>query len=69
MPGLSSPPVTSASHGIGPGIPPPPPPSSAPFSPQHIAGFSPPSLFSRYVPFDDYLSAYDTFVNFYVQSL
>ena len=45
MPGLSSPPVTSASHGgIGPGIP---PPHSAPFSPQHIAGFSPPSLFSR----------------------
>lgn len=50
MPGLSSPPVTSASQGglhggIGPGIP---PPSSAPFSPQHIAGFSPPSLFSSY---------------------
>ena len=58
MPGLSSPPVTSASHGIGPGIPPPPPPSSAPFSPQHIAGFSPPSLFSRYVAsniLNDYL--------------
>ena len=46
MPGLSSPPTTSASHmgGMNPGMP---PHSSAPFSPQHIAGFSPPSLFSR----------------------